>query len=106
MSRPETTVKQVDYLLSLLGELYVNAGVREQTVFLLFVFLIVCVLYSRTCLIFVVAFITGNRQLFFSFDILQKFMFNKKRVRTCKGQWVFSVDAQPGCHMSAGEVLV
>lgn len=75
-------MKQVNYLLSLLGELYVNASVREQTVLLLLVLLIICVLYSRTWLIFIVAFITGNRQLFFSFDTLQKVMLNKKKVRT------------------------
>jgi len=47
--------------------------------FLLLVFLIVCVLYSRTCLSFVVAFIAENRQLFFSFDVLKKFHVKKEK---------------------------
>ena len=52
--------------------------------FLLLVFLIVCVLYSRTCLSFVVAFIAENRQLFFFFffDALKNFMLKKKNLWT------------------------
>ena len=56
---------------------------------LLLVFLIVCVLYSRTCLSFVVAFIAENRQLFFFFfffffffDTLKNFMLKKKNLWT------------------------
>ena len=44
----ETNLKQLKYLLSLLGQLKVNASVREQTGFFLLVFLIVYVLNSRT----------------------------------------------------------
>ena len=55
--------------------------------FLLLVFLIVCVLYSRTCLSFVVAFIAENRQLFFFFDILKNV---KKEKSLNKSRWVFA----------------
>lgn len=118
----ETNLKQLKYLLSLLGQLKVNASVREQTGFFLLVFLIVYVLNSRTWLIFVVAFIAENRQLFFSFDILQKFTLNKKNVRSRGNEHLVQDEkpARPGfdaspvplftrvlrVHMSTGEVLV